>query len=404
MAVNGSGLALTVGADSFGGPGAVDVFDAKAPANTTQFLTRFALPAAPKDVAIGAASASSRTAPAVCRSSTTNRSIPKAQPRGPPIAFGHSANVTSTATGFQASKGRPSPSRRMSPDDVQVRNVELLVNGQVVSNSVSFPFDLTTELPSLASLNGQSTVKIQLRATDTGGNVGLSNVLTIDLVRDTTPPVLVSIDPANGTSLPLGSRVVRILFSKPLASNTVTADTFQLTDAGGHRLTQKNIQTRADDRFVQLTYDDLPAGSLQLTINAAAVTDRAGNPLGPGTLVSHFSLVRPSYLEYGDEDLVGFGYGAGVDPKAGATLKGLAPDQVTFASQRFLHNFPFSVGDYDYPGTDQISRRQQSDPAARRIFGVRRPLERASNVEPGLPHPDPPRAGDRHVHARPGRG
>jgi hypothetical protein len=34
--------------------------------------------------------------------------------------------------------------------NVQVRNVELLVNGNVVQNAVSFPFDLTTILPTLA--------------------------------------------------------------------------------------------------------------------------------------------------------------------------------------------------------------------------------------------------------------
>jgi hypothetical protein len=60
-----------------------------------------------------------------------------------------------------------------------------------------------------------------------------------------------------------------------------------------------------------------------------------------------------NYVEYGDEDLCNTGtYGS--DPKAGATLIGLAPDVVTRATSSFGHSFPFSPTVSDYPGTDQI--------------------------------------------------
>ena len=90
-------------------------------------------------------------------------------------------------------------------DDVQVRNVELLMNGQAVRNDVSFPFDLTAALPLLAS--GSSNAVIQVRATDTGGNVGLSNPITIQLAADNTALTILSIAPANNTSRSLGARL-----------------------------------------------------------------------------------------------------------------------------------------------------------------------------------------------------
>jgi hypothetical protein len=58
-------------------------------------------------------------------------------------------------------------------------------------------------------------------------------------------------------------------------------------------------------------------------------------------------------MTYGDEDCLGTGcYGAS-DPTAGATIEGLAPGVVTFASSSFGHTFPFTPSG-DFAGTDQI--------------------------------------------------
>jgi hypothetical protein len=61
----------------------------------------------------------------------------------------------------------------------------------------------------------------------------------------------------------------------------------------------------------------------------------------------------PSFLEYGDENLLGTGTYPS-DPKAGATLVGLAPGAVTDSNSSFQHGFPFSPGPGAFPGTDQI--------------------------------------------------
>lgn len=58
-------------------------------------------------------------------------------------------------------------------------------------------------------------------------------------------------------------------------------------------------------------------------------------------------------LEYGNENLLNTGTYPS-DPKAGATLIGLAPGVSTEATQSFTHGFPFSPSPGDFPGTDQI--------------------------------------------------
>ena len=64
--------------------------------------------------------------------------------------------------------------------------------------------------------------------------------------------------------------------------------------------------------------------------------------------------------EFGDEDLLGFGYPEGANPKQGAQLQGLKPGVVSKADQHFSHPWPVVVnasdpaGTKDYPGTDQM--------------------------------------------------
>ena len=150
----------------------------------------------------------------------------------------------------------------------------MLVNGQVVQNVVAFPFDLSTVLPTIAQ-NGSSPITVQVGATDTGGNVGLSNALTLQLVRDTTPPTLVSTNIPNGSIHGRSFHAITLLFSKPLNPATVTAANFQLVGPGGV-VQPVNIGFLINNSEVQLTYPTLAVGSYQLHINAAAVTDRLG--------------------------------------------------------------------------------------------------------------------------------
>ena len=72
--------------------------------------------------------------------------------------------------------------------------------------------------------------------------------------------------------------------------------------------------------------------------------------------ISLSTPVSTNVLEYGDEDRCNTGTYSS-DPKAGATLAGLAPGAVTYAvsnaGQSSPHAYPFAPTN-DYPGTDQI--------------------------------------------------
>src|SRR5262249_1322627 len=98
------------------------------------------------------------------------------------------ATVSTSAT--QVAEGSTLSVQANVRDDVQVAEVDLLVIGQLVQREVSFPFSFFAVAPTIAQSG--STFTIQVKAIDTGGNVGLSNLLTVDLVSDTTPPTIQS--------------------------------------------------------------------------------------------------------------------------------------------------------------------------------------------------------------------
>ena len=286
VVANGSGLVVTVGSDASGGP-AVDVLDGSDPTNTNNFLTRFALPVSANDVAIGAgiafvADGSSGLQVVNYVPFDTAGIAPTVSISAP------GADVDPSTDGIQVVAGTSVPLRVNLSDDVQVRNVELLVNGQVVSNEVSFPFDFSVLA---VDPSGNNTVTVQVRATDTGGNTTLSNVVTLNLIPDTIAPSILGVDPFDGATRREGLQTIRIRFSEPLAAGTVNADNFQFMDSSGALITPEVVTLAASDRLVTLTFAPLIAGNYQLVIHAANVTDRAGNTLGSSDIVTSFAIV-----------------------------------------------------------------------------------------------------------------
>src|SRR5262249_51652759 len=85
-------------------------------------------------------------------------------------------------------------------DDVQGRNVEVLVNGMVVRNEVTYPYDLTATLPTIQQAG--TAITLQVRATDTGGNSTLSDPISIELVPG-PPPTITQVNPPDGSTQPL---------------------------------------------------------------------------------------------------------------------------------------------------------------------------------------------------------
>jgi hypothetical protein len=288
MVINGSGVGLIVGS-VFGGANVLDVMDTSDPSDPTKtnaFLTRFSLPSPPNGVAIAAGIA-------FVADGSGGLEVANYLPfdtKGVPPTV----SITSSVPGPNVVEGSRIPIQASVHDDVQVRNVELLVNGQVVQNAVSLPLDLSAVVPSLAS--GATSVSIQVRATDTGGDSSLSNVLTYSITPDTTTLAVASINPPDGASVEKTFRTVLVRFSKPVAAATITNDTVQVLDGNGNPVVPAHLEVRGNNTLAELVFDQLPVGSYQLIIHAPAVTDMAGHALGSSNIVSHFTVTDATII------------------------------------------------------------------------------------------------------------
>lgn len=169
-------------------------------------------------------------------------------------------------------------------DDVQVRNVEFYVDGQLIETDGNFPFELRMLTPLLTA--GKSTFTIQAIASDTGGNRTSTLVQTIQIVPDATPPKVGPTPPtSNGFSANATS--IGAAFNEAIDVITLTTNSFTLLYSGRDR----RFGT-ADDQIVAglLSYDPntrtatlsfgqpLPPGRYQATIHNT-ITDVAGNAL-----------------------------------------------------------------------------------------------------------------------------
>ncbi len=280
LALNGSGVAL----NAAGGDG-LGLFDVSDPTDTDKTITVIDTPGAAQGVTVGMGLAF--VADGAAGLEVLNYLPFDRLGQAPQVTLAADAlDADPAAPGVQVIVGNSIPLRVTVADDVQVRNVEFLVNGQVVRNDVSFPFDFEA----IAAGEPGEMLTIQVRAIDTGGNIAASDPVTVELVPDAAAPQIVQITPADGEQGAHGRRRVTVQFNEPMAADTLTAGNLVLRNEQGAVVTPLEVQVRSRDRIVQLTYDPLPPGDYTLTLDATAVTDRAGNPLGAAPVVSSFHL------------------------------------------------------------------------------------------------------------------
>ncbi|PWJ13246.1 hypothetical protein [Jannaschia seohaensis] len=109
---------------------------------------------------------------------------------GPSVSFDvEAADADPGRAGIQVEEGAQICLSRDISDDVQLRNVELPLDGRVFVNDVSAPFELASDVPTLASL-ADDRMEILLRATDTGGNATVTDFATVLVIEDITAPAL----------------------------------------------------------------------------------------------------------------------------------------------------------------------------------------------------------------------
>lgn len=191
LVTNGSGLGVVAVGGGLGVPPSINIYDVRDPANTDAFVTSFPLQTQPASVTIagGIAYVASGTGglQIVNYRAFDDRGIT------PTVTISADASLIDIAPnedGIQILEGFSVPINSLVDDDVQVRSVELLVNGNVVSSSLSFPFNLASVAPILPDGVTTGEFTVQARATDTGGNSTLSNVITLQIRPDNSPPLL----------------------------------------------------------------------------------------------------------------------------------------------------------------------------------------------------------------------
>lgn len=194
-----------------------------------------------------------------------------------------SVGVDSAATPPQVEGGSLAHLTATASDDVAVRYVEFLINGEVVARDESYPFEVFQRMPPVSPAN--SSFELRARAVDTAGNVGESANLVVRIVLDATPPSLVATEPAIGTTIPTAViQDVTATFNEPIvtpitsATMTVrtagpdakfdTADDVVLPGEVQWLAAEKAIRFRSSTPFV--------TGRYQVTVNAG-LADATGN-------------------------------------------------------------------------------------------------------------------------------
>ncbi len=291
IAVNGSGLAVSVG--SVRGPVgqpilSLDVIDVRDPASTDKFVTRYALTSAPSSVVIAGGIA--YVANGIGGLSVVNYQPFDNKRIAPTVSVSASnIDVDPTKAGIQVVEGSSVSIRTNINDDIQVRSVELLLDGAVIQTSLTFPFNLTALIPQITA--NKNTAILAVRATDTGGNSTTSTPVTLELVPDTTPPTFVSIDPPNGSKRGKSLRTIQLGFSESMDPSTLVAANFSLVNTSNQSITPTSVEARNGNSQVLVHFPALELGTYTFTASNAALKDRSGNSLAGTAISSRFELV-----------------------------------------------------------------------------------------------------------------
>jgi Ca2+-binding RTX toxin-like protein len=281
IALTGSGRAVIVGSPGgVFGTNVADVINTSDVMNTGALITRVNLPSRPNDVAIVNGLAVVAT--------DAGLQVVNVLPRD---VNGVAPTLSINTTGLDANPGRPGiqvregailPLSVSLSDDVLVSTVDVLVNGQVSWSDNSYPFDWRVNLPTIVS-NGGTTVTVRARATDSGGTIGLSNPVTLELTPDSIAPTLLSSTPSERMPMGRTARTLTLLFSEPVRFEQPVEAVFQLLDATNNSIPFNDAIVRGGGRQLQLNLSSPPPeGPYRLQYIRSLIRDLAGNALGTG--------------------------------------------------------------------------------------------------------------------------
>lgn len=280
MALNGSGLGLAaVGAtDALDTNRTLNVYDVSDPTQTNVLIDLFDTPGRVNASAIYNAQAF--VADDIGGLQVVNYRLNDALGVPPTL------QLVSDAPGPNVEAGQIVHLQALVTDDVQVRQVFFVVNGQTQLLDGTFPFGYTLVVPPLAGARSQA-LSVAAIAIDTGGNSVTSSPLMLNVVPDATPPAIARITP-NNNSVERVDNVTGITaqFSEPISTTTLIGHV-NLWEAG-----PDGLVGTGDDVAIGIGVVFRPIESL-LTVQPAAplavgkyliqfdagITDRSGNPL-----------------------------------------------------------------------------------------------------------------------------
>ena len=143
---------------------------------------------------------------------------------------------------------------------------------------VAAPWSFFVTPPRVSTAGNVLTV--QVRATDTGGNVALSNLLTFAVVADSTPPVLLDTTPDPGQRI-VHVAAIELTFDEGLDPARLDPSGFSLVNLGADE-----VAGTADDLAVAVTSLSLHDAGRILTIVPAG-------ELAPGVYLLTVSPADP---------------------------------------------------------------------------------------------------------------
>ena len=283
LVLNGSGTGVSVQQSATLG-NYLSVFNAANPADTGQLISQFSLPAQPYDVALNggvgfAADGSSGLQVVNYLPTDTGGVAPNI------TAVTGPADVDPTTAGTQVYAGAPITVTATVTDDVQVREVELLLNGSVIARATGFPFALTATMPSIAT-----TATLQVAAIDTGGNATLSAPIPIQLVPDTRAFNIASENVTQGATLRPFVHAITLAFSKPVTPSSITASDIALLGQGDAAVAAQSMTLSDGNQVVSLNFGTLQPGTYELALTAPLIIDDNGGALGAGIITTGFTI------------------------------------------------------------------------------------------------------------------
>ncbi len=202
----------------------------------------------------------------------------------PTVTLAGVAAITTESTLTLTAIAAPATGSGFNSAGPAITKVELYDGTRKLDEKTVAPYVFEIKLTS--SDNGKKQFKV--KAHDQAGAVGESNTVLVDVnipVRDTTPPILVSVDPQDGAKGVSNNKIITITFSEPMnqqstqaAYQSVALPPSAVTFAWSLDGKSLNIKPNSPLEYKEVTNSSESAKNYEFNITNTA-TDLTGNKL-----------------------------------------------------------------------------------------------------------------------------